>query len=62
MEETLETTCFVSLHRNQVNPTLAPRSTLTFAHGDRMYGKSTFCTISFNLTSRKNIKTNAIIR
>jgi hypothetical protein len=39
MEETLETTCFISMHRNQINPTLAPRSTLTFAHGDRMYGK-----------------------
>ena len=41
MEETLETTCFISVHRNQINPTMAPQSTLTFAHGDRMYGKST---------------------
>jgi len=39
MEETLETSCFISMHRNQINPTMAPKSTLTFAHGDRVYQK-----------------------
>ena len=39
MEETLENTCFISLHRNQVNPLLHPKSTLTFAYGDGKYHK-----------------------
>ena len=39
MEETIENSCFISMHRNQVNPVLHPRSTLTFAYGDRKYGK-----------------------
>jgi len=39
MEETLENSCFVSVHRNQINPVLQPKSTLTFAYGNRKYGK-----------------------
>ena len=39
MEETLENSCFISVHRNQINPVLAPKSTLTFAHSDRKWGK-----------------------
>jgi hypothetical protein len=42
MEETLENSCFISLHRNQQNPRLHPKSTLTFAYGDRKYGKLIF--------------------
>jgi hypothetical protein len=39
MEETLPNDCFISLHRNQINPQLHKKSTLTFAHADRKYGK-----------------------
>ncbi len=39
MEETLENSCFISLHRNQVNPILQPKSTLTFSLGDRKWDK-----------------------
>lgn len=39
MEETLETSKFIAFHRNQINPTMAPKSTLTFAYGDRKYDK-----------------------
>lgn len=48
MEETLENSQFISVHRNQVNPQLHPKSTLTFAYGDRKYGK--FTSIHFNLS------------
>lgn len=39
MEETLENSCFISVHRNQINPVLDPKSTLTFAYGDGKYPK-----------------------
>jgi len=39
MEETLENSCFISAHKNQVNPVLQPKSTLTFAYVDRKYHK-----------------------
>ena len=42
MEENLANDCFISIHRNQTNPQLHPKSTLTFAHGDRRYGKYSF--------------------
>lgn len=38
MEETLENSCFISVHRNQINPILQPKSTLSFAHGNRKWG------------------------
>lgn len=41
MEENLANDCFISIHRNQINPQLHPKSTLTFAHGDRRYDKMT---------------------
>ena len=39
MEETLENSCFITLHRNQINPLLQPKSTLTFAYSDGKYRK-----------------------
>jgi hypothetical protein len=40
MEENLANDCFISVHRNQINPQLHPKSTLTFAHGNLKYRKS----------------------
>ncbi len=39
MEETLTNDRFISLHRNQIDPTSMPMSTLTFAYGNLRYGK-----------------------
>ena len=39
MEEILANDCFISVHRNQINPQLHPKSTLTFAHGNLKYRK-----------------------
>jgi len=39
MEETLENSCFISVHRNQINPILQPKSTLTFAYDYRKWDK-----------------------
>ena len=39
MEETLQNDEFISLHRNQVNPVLFPKSTLTFACDEYHYDK-----------------------
>ena len=39
MEETLSNPRFISFHRNQVDPTPDPPSTLTFAYGDFRYNK-----------------------
>ena len=39
MEETVENSQFISIHRNQINPQLHPKSTLTFAYSDRKFGK-----------------------
>lgn len=39
MEENLANDCFISVHRNQINPQLHPKSTLTFAHGNLKYHK-----------------------
>ena len=41
MEETLPNDCHISVHRNQINAELHPKSTLTFAHSDRKYGTYT---------------------
>lgn len=38
MEETLANDRFISLHRNQIDPTSMPMSTLTFAYGNLRYG------------------------
>lgn len=34
MEETLSNPRFIACHRNQINPELHVKSTLTFAYGD----------------------------
>ena len=39
MEETLQHDEFISLHRNQVNTVLFPKSTLTFAINEYHYEK-----------------------
>lgn len=39
MEETLQHDEFISLHRNQINPVLFPKSTLTFAQNEYRYEK-----------------------
>ena len=57
MEENLANDCFISIHRNQTNPQLHPKSTLTFAHGDRRYGKYLFLNSNY-LCYRQNDQTN----
>jgi len=39
MEETLQHDEFISLHRNQINPVLFPKSTLTFSQAEYRYEK-----------------------
>ena len=41
MEETLSNPRFIAYHRNQINPEAHPKSTLTFAYGERKYEKMT---------------------
>ena len=41
MEDHLANDCFISVHRNQINPQLHPKSTLTFAYGGGKYQKMT---------------------
>ena len=52
MEETLSNARFISFHRNQINPEPHPKSTLTFAYGDRKYGNYLF----FKSLFRKNVQ------
>lgn len=57
MEETLENSCFVSVHRNQINPVLQPKSTLTFAYGNRKYDK-----IQRSLAGNDNVLRTKILK
>jgi hypothetical protein len=49
MEETLQNDEFISIHRNQINPQLHPKSTLTFAYSAGKFGKSTYSNLIINL-------------
>ena len=49
MEETLQNDEFISIHRNQINPQLHPKSTLTFAYSAGKFGKSTCSYFIINL-------------
>lgn len=40
---------FISMHRNQINPVLHPKSTLTFAYAERKYGKFEQRILKFDL-------------
>ena len=52
---------FISMHRNQINPVLHPKSTLTFGFGDRKYGKCFDLVLGVNYYSVKDMAHSNIV-